>query len=164
MAVDMSIQVLTTYIPLLMDTADRNDRLRQYGFQCNCKACQTRASDTKRVQAGGTLRELEEQQQQGQSVVMASEHTYHSVENEQQQQQKQHFFSQAEALATYVEDQGFADYLVKTSRLASHYAAQAHNVTGARCWAEKHLRHHEVVGRDSVESRLARQLLESMSL
>lgn len=141
-----SSQILTTYIPLLMDTASRNNRLAQYGFQCNCNACQTRASDVQREQAGGTLRALEQ-----------------SMTDNVKTQQQQHF-SQAEALANYIENEGFADYLVMTSRLASHYAAQAHNATSARHWAEKHLQHHEIVDRDSMESRMARELLESVSL
>lgn len=137
-----------------MDTASRNDRLQQYGFQCDCEACRTRASDDQRVHAGGILRELEE-------PVVSSAHVEEGAPVGRREQQH---WSQAEALASYVENEGFADYLVKTSRLASHYAAQARNGTSARRWAEKHLRHHEVVDRDSVESRLARQLLESLPL
>lgn len=126
-----------------MDTASRNDRLAQYGFQCSCHACTTRASDAQRVQAGRLLHALEEEQQQ-----------FGSHARKRQRQRD------AEAVATFVEDQGFADYLVPTSRLASHYAAQARNASSARRWAEKHLRHHEVVDVDSVGARAARQWLE----
>lgn len=129
-----------------MDTASRNHRLSQYGFQCTCPACQSRASDAQRVQAGSALHQLE-------SDTMSSE--------EEEEEDSRHQ-QQAETLATYVEDEGFADYLVKTSRLALHYAARAQNVSSARRWAEKHLRHHEVVDRDSVEARMARELLDSM--
>lgn len=150
-------QIVTTYIPLLMDTASRNHRLAQYGFQCNCHACQTRASDAQRVQAGGTLRELEQSMDDDELEDRAPRHESRHRYN------YNHNYAQAEALASYVEKEGFADYLVPTSRLASHYAAQAHNVSSAQRWAKKHLQYHEVVDRDSIGSRMARELLASLS-
>lgn len=116
-------QILTTYIPLLMDTETRNQRLFQYGFQCSCESCKTRASDQQRVRAGNDLQELEDALSRPISRNEAG------------------LFERAEALAQYVQDQGFADYLVKTSRLAFEFASRADIEQSAKEWDEKHRQH-----------------------
>lgn len=70
--------------------------------------------------------------------------------------------SRAQALAEYVEEEGLADYYVKTSRLAFDHAAMARNESNARKWGQRHLKHHEMVDRNSREARQARRLLDSL--
>lgn len=117
------VQILTTYIPLLMDTGSRNQRLLQYGFQCDCHSCKTRASDRQRERAGNDLRALEDALSKPRSRDQGG------------------LLDKAESLAQYVEDQGFADYLVKTSRLAVQHAARADDLESVRKWDEKHRQH-----------------------
>lgn len=143
----LNVQILTTYIPLLMDTESRNQRLHPYGFRCNCPACQTRISDTRRVQAGKDLKELENAlQSPGTRTKFA----------------KNRLMSTAQALAEYVQEEGLADYYVKTSRLAFDHAALAHNKSNARKWGQRHLKHHEMVDGKSSEAQQARRLLDSL--
>lgn len=138
-----------------MDTTSRNQRLQQYGFRCNCMACQTEASDQQRAVAGGHLQELEEFLPQAASSTT-------SWEEEELTAAMSVAVGMAEALAAYVEEEGFADYFVKTSRLAVEYALLTHDETKARWWGRKHLQHHEVVSPDSIQARQARQLLNSI--
>lgn len=70
--------------------------------------------------------------------------------------------STAQSLAEYIEEEGFADYYVKTSRLACEHAAMAHNKSNARKWGQRHLEHHEMVDRNSRESRNAQGLVDSL--
>lgn len=102
-----------------MDTSSRNHRLHQYGFACGCEACKSKSSDRQRVRAGEDLQELELAASQGVSSV--------------------DLVQKAESLARYVETQGFADYEVKTSRLAYRLAVLAGDASRARVWAQKYL-------------------------
>ncbi|KAI3399461.1 hypothetical protein diail_6723 [Diaporthe ilicicola] len=140
-------EILTTYIPLLMDTESRNQRLHPYGFRCNCPACQTGISDTRRVQAGKDLRELE-------NALQISGKRTKFAQNK--------LMLTAQALAEYVEEEGLADYYVKTSRLAFDHAAMAHNKTIARKWGQRHLKHHEMVDVSSDAAQEAQGLLDSL--
>lgn len=130
-----------------MDTESRNQRLRPYGFRCNCAACRTGVSDKKRVQAGKDLKELES------ALQTTGKKTRHA---------RNKLMSTAQALAEYVEEEGLADYYVKTSRLAFDHAAMAHNKSNARKWGQRHLEHHEMVDRNSRESQKAQGLLDSL--
>lgn len=138
---------MTTYIPLLLDTENRNQRLRPYGFRCDCTACRTGVSDTRRVQAGKDLRELESALQTPGTRTMFA---------------RKKLMSTAQALAEYVEEEGLADYYVKTSRLALDHAALALNKSTAKKWGQRHLQHHEMVDKNSRGSQEAQKLLESL--
>lgn len=54
-------ELVTTYIPLLADTANRRARLAQYGFTCMCSSCAAASEhdDTERVHMKQVLDELE---------------------------------------------------------------------------------------------------------
>ncbi|KAK7697048.1 hypothetical protein SLS64_013958 [Diaporthe eres] len=128
-------EIFTTYIPLLLDTESRNHRLHPYGFRCDCAACRTGVSDRRRVRAGKDLKELETAlQTPGKKTSFA----------------RNKLMSTAQALAEYVEEEGLADYYVKTSRLAFDHAVMAHNKSNARKWGQRHLEHHEMVDRNSL--------------
>ncbi|KAH7303856.1 hypothetical protein B0I35DRAFT_446122 [Stachybotrys elegans] len=138
-------EIFTTYIPLLMHTADRNQRLYQYGFQCQCEACKTSESDPRRQQAGMDLKELETALGTGLSKA-----------------DKQSLTAKAEELARYVEKEGFADYFTKTSNLVVHYAKLAGLKGKARRWARKSLDHHSMIDEDSADSQRAAEILASI--
>ncbi|KAK2605767.1 hypothetical protein N8I77_008581 [Diaporthe amygdali] len=140
-------EILTTYIPLLMDTESRNQRLHPYGFRCDCQACRTGSSDKRRVRAGNDLRELE-------SALQSSGKKTKFARNK--------LMSTAQALAEYVEEEGLADYYVKTSRLALDHAAMAQNKSNARKWGKRHLEHHEMVDGNSHGAQQAQRLLDSL--
>lgn len=70
--------------------------------------------------------------------------------------------STAQALAEYVEEEGLADYYVKTSRLALDHAAMAQNKSNARKWGKRHLEHHEMVDGNSYGAQQAQRLLDSL--
>lgn len=138
-------QILTTYIPLLMDTASRQARLHQYGFECDCRACRTRDTDAPRVSRGNDLQELEQ--------AITSPMSKHAEAK---------LYQKAEALAQYVEDQGFIDYSVKTNRLAYQYAVRLGNKNKARVWAERHLKSHQLIDPDSLDTQRAKEMLDEV--
>ncbi|POS75762.1 SET domain-containing protein 5 [Diaporthe helianthi] len=142
-------EILTTYVPLLTDTERRNQRLQPYGFRCDCAACRTGASDARRLRAGKDLEELKKALQTG-------------TPSTRTRSAKDRLMLSAKALAEYVEEEGFADYYIITSRLAFDHAVLASNKSNARQWGKKHLEHHEVVDRNSNGSRHAQRLLESL--
>lgn len=106
-----------------MDTSSRNQRLLQYGFQCDCHSCRTHGSDRQRVRAGQDLQTLED------------------ALNRPVSRDQDELVDKAESLAEYVDDQGFSDYLVKTSRLAFQHASRAKDSERTQKWGEKHRQH-----------------------
>ncbi|OAA68272.1 oxysterol-binding protein [Niveomyces insectorum RCEF 264] len=160
-------EVLTTYIPLLASTAARRARLAQYGFHCGCAACRqgdaaargsmadTAAADDdndddndeQREHMGNVL-EVLEKTLEGTDTVADGGPAVHRARSHT-----------AAALATYVETQGFADYYVRTSRLAVEYAFRAGDGAAAVYWARKHLEHNRLADATSQEARDAETLL-----
>lgn len=138
-------QILTTYIPLLMDTASRQARLHQYGFECDCRACRARDTDAQRVSRGNDLQELE------QAVTIPMSKTAEAT-----------LYTKAEELAKYVEDQGFIDYSVKTTRLAYQFAMRLGDKKKARIWAQKHLESQQVIDPDSLDTQRAKGMLDEV--
>jgi hypothetical protein len=136
-------ELFTTYIPLLADTAARQERLAQYGFQCDCDACVTQASDADRVRMAGLLEELES------SVPVAAD-----------RRRQRQLAAMAAELATYVGKEGLSDYLVKTSRLALEFTFRAGMKSDAIRWARRHLEHHRFIDQISQDSSDAKELLE----
>lgn len=128
-----------------MDTASRQARLHQYGFECNCRACRTRDSDAERTARGDDFHELE------QAVSSPMSKTAEAI-----------LYRKAEALAEYVEDQGFVDYSVKTSRFAYEFAVRVGDKNKARVWAEKHLENLQIIDPNSIDTQRARQMLERL--
>lgn len=70
--------------------------------------------------------------------------------------------TKAEALAQYVEDQGFVDYSVKTSRFAYEFAVRVGDTNKARRWAKKHLESHQLIDPNSISTQRARRNLEEL--
>lgn len=71
-------------------------------------------------------------------------------------------YGKAEALAQYVETQGFADYSVKASRFAYEFAMRVGDKDKARVWATKHLETLQLIDPNSIETQRARRLLEKI--
>lgn len=132
-----------------MDTASRHGRLHQYGFACGCEACRSQSSDDQRVRAGGHLQQLEQALSGSQPAAG-------------QTGAAEELVRKAEELAWYVEEQGFADYGVKTSRLAYEFAMRAGHAARARTWAEKHLAWQQLVDPTSVDAQRAQQMVNGV--
>lgn len=128
-----------------MDTASRQARLHQYGFQCDCRACRTRDTDAQRVSSGNDLQELEQ-----------------AITSPMSKTAEANLYYKAEALARYVEDQGFIDYSVKTQRLAYQYAMRLGDKSKARVWAERHLESHQLIDPDSLDTQMARKMVDEV--
>ncbi|KAF3765214.1 hypothetical protein M406DRAFT_331523 [Cryphonectria parasitica EP155] len=136
-------EISTTYIPLLMDTPNRQARLRQYGFACTCDACRASGlSDHLRIQAGNNLSEL---QQALTAPIMMKDSGL--------------LLHRAEDLESFFAAQGFGDYLVKTTRLALQYAIRVRNSTAARTWARKHLENLSIIDAESTEAESTREIV-----
>lgn len=127
-----------------MDTTSRNQRLHQYGFECDCEACKSKSSDGQRVRAGEQLKELELAASQGVSDA--------------------DLVQRAESLARYVESKGFADYDVKTNRLVYKLAMLAGDTSRARAWAKKYSESQRRIDPTSIDTQRAEQLVEDVGL
>ncbi|CAK7217735.1 SET domain-containing protein 5 [Sporothrix bragantina] len=126
-------EIVTTYVPLLADTATRRSRLSQYGFTCMCKTCAASSSheDGTRVrmrQILDALEELEEQPAPNQSPEILAGH--------------------AADLAAYIAGNGFVDYAVGTSRLAAVFAGRAGDTETASYWTAVHRANLALAGED----------------
>ena len=140
-------EIVTTYVPLLADTAARRARLSQYGFVCNCASCRSSHDDEERVRMKQILDDASAAAQQG-SKDRARQHAARAV-----------------VLAQYIRDNGFADYGAQTSRLAAELSVRTGDMETAATWAAIHV---EVVqlanveGAESDELRQARALLRKI--
>ncbi|CAK7211008.1 SET domain-containing protein 5 [Sporothrix curviconia] len=122
-------EIVTTYVPLLADTATRRSRLAQYGFTCMCETCSAASTssaasshdDAMRVQMRQVLDMLEEREEQPASDLPPKL-----------------LARQAAELATYIADNGFVDYAAGTSHLAAVFAGRAGDTDAAAYWSAAH--------------------------
>lgn len=125
-------ELVTTYVPLLADTATRRARLAQYGFTCMCASCAAASAedDAERVHMRQVLDELES------AVKTAPGST-----------EQQHALAYyAAELATYIAEHGFVDYAVRTSKLAAEFALRAGDTEAAVQWTAVHQENLELAG------------------
>ncbi|ERT01144.1 uncharacterized protein SPSK_07749 [Sporothrix schenckii 1099-18] len=125
-------ELVTTYIPLLADTATRRTRLAQYGFTCMCTSCAAASvhDDAERVHMQHVLDELEEAAALGPGS----------------QERELAFAHRAGKLAAYIAEHGFVDYAVRTSKLAAEFALRAGDTEASAHWAEVHHEDLEMAG------------------
>ncbi|EFX03679.1 oxysterol-binding protein [Grosmannia clavigera kw1407] len=160
-------ELLTTYVPLLADTTTRQRRLIQYGFHCSCVACLAGerdgagdgTDDGHRIYMGAVLDDLEAAVRE--EAAAADDERKKQTQKQKQKKQKrvQQLARNAAELAAYVETQGFADYYVRTSRLAVEFSFRADDGMAARHWAQRHLEHHRLIDETMQATHDAHALL-----
>lgn len=114
-------EITVSYIPLLKTTKDRQARLQQYGFVCDCTACQSAESDKRRVRISDSLDDLEQKR--------------HSPSKKAAINKKR--IGKALALIEMLEVEKLGDYLARAYHLAAVFNKHAGHMEQAVKWATK---------------------------
>lgn len=146
--IEVGEEVTVSYIPLLKSTRERQARLGQYGFMCDCEACEDTSGigDTRRVKIGDWLEDLERKvgrkSKKGEVSRKRVEKTRKLVE--------------------MVEGEGLGDYVARAYHLVAVFCEHAGDLKEARLWARKE---QEVLGwaeKESEEAVASARFLESL--
>jgi hypothetical protein len=129
-------EITVSYIPLLKTTKDRQVRLQQYGFTCDCSACRTMDGDKRRVRISDSLDDLEQKQ--------------HSPSKKASINEKR--ISKSAALIDMIEAEGLPDYVARAFHLAAVFNQQAGHLQEAREWATKEWEILQMAELDSEEA------------
>ncbi|CAG8973687.1 hypothetical protein HYALB_00002253 [Hymenoscyphus albidus] len=100
-------EITVSYIPLIKKTADRQSRLAQYGFTCDCSACQSSHGDKRRTKIADLLETLE-----------MKVNTAPSKKLEIRKKQS----TKALNLLSLVEEEGLNDYLSRAQHLSAVFS------------------------------------------
>lgn len=117
-------EITVSYIPLLKKTADRQSRLGQYGFTCDCSACQSGEGDKRRTKIADLLENLEMKSKAVPNKKAAT---------------KEKLLVKALNLMSLVEEEGLNDYLSRAQHLAAVFSQRRGNLELARKYAAKEL-------------------------
>ncbi|KAK1447654.1 SET domain-containing protein 5 [Colletotrichum melonis] len=137
-------EVTITYAPLVQDTDSRRARLAQWGFTCDCQACEARDDDGKRIEMKRLMGLIERE--------LGSDAFGGDV------------LPDAERLVKLVGEVGLVDYLGKAYKYASYAASRSGKFGAARKWARKELKIHEIADEESEYARETRAFLASLPL
>ena len=141
-------EIKVSYIPLLKSRGDRQARLKQYGFTCDCEACEegSEAGDKMRVRIGDHLEELEgkvgRKSQKGEVSRKRVE--------------------KARRLVKMVEAEGLGDYVARAYHLLAIFCDHVGDLKEARQWAAKE---QEALGwaeKESEEAIVSARFLETL--
>lgn len=115
-------EITVSYIPLLQSARDRQARLQQYGFECDCDACNERSdtSDKRRVRIGMLLEDLEGK------LVRKSQKS-----NVNKQRMKK-----TVDLVRMVEQEDVRDYIARAYHVAAVISEHNDEYDEARRWGE----------------------------
>ncbi|KAK1596432.1 SET domain-containing protein 5 [Colletotrichum navitas] len=137
-------EVTVTYAPLAQTTDERRARLAQWGFTCDCAACEARDDDEQRVEMRRLMGVIE--------AELGRTDFGRDVQPD------------AEKLVRLVEEVGLSDYLVKAYKYAAYAASRSGKFGAARRWARKELAVHEIADAQSRYAKETRAFLESLPL
>ena len=141
-------EITVSYIPLLKSTKERQTRLAQYGFECDCVACaqESREGDKRRVMIGEWLEDLEGK--------MGRKSKKSEVNKKR--------IEKAKKLAEMMEAEGLGDYVSRGYHLLAVFNQHLGNLADAETWARKEK---EVLGwaeKDSDESLASAEFVKSL--
>jgi SET domain len=139
-------EITVSYIPLLKSIKERQARLKQYGFVCDCTACQSTESSKKRVKISDLLESLE------QKAYSASK----------KDETNERLIKKAVALVGLIEEEGLTNYLARAFRLASVFNQRRGNLKVALEWAAKELEMHQWAEVDSEEALATMHYMETL--
>ncbi|KAH8197668.1 hypothetical protein TruAng_008172 [Truncatella angustata] len=139
-------EVTVTYAPLLKTSEERQSRLSQYGFRCNCEACSDHYhTDSRRVRMGRLLTELEERLGRSTSDVA-----------------NRRLLPKGRELSQMLEDEHLADYLANAYHLTAELYLRSKNISAAAEWSRKALQLNENADRESHASFREREFLDNI--
>ena len=146
--IEMGEEITVSYIPLLKTTNERQARLKQYGFVCDCDACADDGGggDRTRVRIGEWLEDLEGK------VGRKSQ----KLEVSRKRAEK------ARKLVDMIEGEGLGDYLARAYHLAAVFLEHADDLAEAVVWAEKEQELLAWVEKDSEETLASARYLDRL--
>jgi hypothetical protein len=141
-------ELTVSYIPLLKKTAERQARLGQYGFRCDCAACRhpTTEGDKRRAKIGRAIESLEQRL------------SYTSKKNATNDKH----IARAMSLIEMLEQEGLTDYMAEAFNFAAVFNKRRGNVDEALEWATKELEILRWAEDDSSEVFKALDFIESL--
>lgn len=144
--IEKGVEITVSYIPLLKSIKERQARLQQYGFVCDCSACQSPESSKRRVRISDLLESLE------QKLYSASK----------KEETNERLVKKAVALVGMIEDGGLTNYLARAFHLASVFNQRRGNLKVALEWAVRELEIHQWAEFDSEEALATTQYMDSL--
>ncbi|KAH6682993.1 hypothetical protein B0J14DRAFT_694421 [Halenospora varia] len=145
-------EITVSYIPLLLKTVKRRERLGQYGFVCGCEACRRGSEggddmgDKRRVRIGNALESLE-----GKAGRVSKKADVNGK-----------LVKKALELVEMVEEEGIRDYMARAFHLAAVFSERTGDLRGAKRWAGKELATLRLPGRSSDEALAAEVFLAGL--
>ena len=141
-------EITVSYVPLLKTTNERQARLAQYGFICDCSACSDESGEgeRRRVRIGEWLEDLE-----GKVGRKSKKADVNGKRVEK-----------ARRLVGMVEKEGLGDYVARAYHLVAAFCEHAGEKKEAERWAR---REWEVLGwaeRDSAEALASAEFVKSL--
>lgn len=138
-------EITFSYTPLLKSTEERQARLSQYGFKCDCAACHSSKSSEIRTYMSQVLEFLE-------MVVQGAknEYTYDRLASE------------AENLIELLGAEGLHDYVARAYHVAAVFDERRGTMAMARKWAGKELEVLQFAEQDSSEALATVEYLKAL--
>lgn len=141
-------EITVSYIPLLKKTSERQKRLGQYGFTCNCSACQSASaeSDRKRTKIANLLETLEQK--------------VHYPTDEDAKNER--YVAKSVSLVELVEGEDLGEYLSGAFKLAGIFNKRMGNLEEAELWARKELEILKWAEENSAEVQRVEEFIEAL--
>lgn len=142
-------EITVSYIPLLKKSSERQQRLGQYGFTCDCPACQSEPgeSDKRRIKIAHLLETLEQRAYYPSKKAATNEKS----------------IDKALSLIEMIEEEGLADYLHRAFKLAALFNKIGGHFEDAEMWARKALEILQWAEQGSIEAREILDFMESLA-
>ena len=143
-------EITVSYIPLLKSTKERQARLAQYGFVCDCTACSggRRDGDRTRVRIGDWFEDLEEKAKRKSVKVDVNRKR----------------IEKALRLVEMTETEGLSDYVARSYHLAAVFRAHLGEMEEAEKWARRELEVLRWAEKDSDEALASAQFVDSLKI
>lgn len=146
--IDEGVEITVSYIPLLKARKERQARLAQYGFVCDCVACteDPGEGDKRRVKIGEWLDDLESKMRRKSGKEEVNKKRV----------------EKARKLVDMVEAEKLSDYIARAYHLVAVYCEHTGNFEEARFWAGKEQKVLEWAEIDSNEALASAEFVESL--
>lgn len=141
-------EITVSYIPLLKSTKNRQARLAQYGFTCDCSACNSVESSKRRERIGDMFDILDQRL----AAASTKEKTI------------QISINKALKLISMLEEEQLSDYYARAYRLAAVFNQGKGELEIAKQWALKELAIHQLASTDSPEVLETTKMIDGLSL
>ncbi|KAG9229555.1 hypothetical protein BJ875DRAFT_474513 [Amylocarpus encephaloides] len=140
-------EITVSYIPLLMKGKDRQARLAQYGFTCDCAACQSTTSDKVRVKIADLLESLEQKlpPSPNRKATMNERLALKSLK-----------------LLEHVEEEQMTDYLARALHIAAVFSQRTGEGGKAREFTLRELETRQLAEHDSEDVLKSNAFLNSL--